>query len=93
MHPSYEDRPGTPDRVFARVDDETYEHLVATWMRALRSAGAAEADILHLNHLTPLNEAAARLAPHTPVVGHIHGTELLMLEAIEQDATTQLGIC
>jgi glycosyltransferase involved in cell wall biosynthesis len=84
MHPSYEDRPGALDRVFARVDDETYEHLVATWMRALRSAGAAEADILHLNHLTPLNEAAARLAPHTPVVGHIHGTELLMLEAIEQ---------
>ena len=24
MHPSYEDRPGAPDRVFARVDNETY---------------------------------------------------------------------
>src|SRR2546422_534837 len=78
MHPSYEDRPGAPDRVFARVDNETYEHLVETWMQALRSAGAAEADILHLNHLTPLNEAASRIAPHVPVVGHIHGTELLM---------------
>ena len=84
MHPSYEDRPDAPDRVFARVDDETYEHLVAAWMRAFRDAGAAQADILHLNHLTPLNEAAARIAPHVPVVGHLHGTELLMLEAIAQ---------
>src|SRR5579859_3693760 len=86
MHPSYEDRPDAPDRVFASVDDDIYEHLVATWMRALSDAGAAQADILHLNHLTPLNEAAARIAPHVPVVGHIHGTELLMLEAIAQGA-------
>ncbi len=32
--------------------------------------------------LTPLNEAAARVAPDVPVVGHLHGTELLLLEAI-----------
>src|SRR4051794_17161005 len=31
MHPSFEDRPGAADRVFAKVDDETYEHLVAAW--------------------------------------------------------------
>ena len=41
--------------------------------------------MLHLHHLTPLNEAAARVAPDVPVVGHLHGTELLMLEAIEED--------
>ena len=41
--------------------------------------------MLHLHHLTPLNEAAARVAPDVPVVGHLHGTELLMLEAIEAD--------
>ena len=86
MHPSYEDRPDAPDRVFAKVDDDTYEHLVSAWMKALSDAGAAQADILHLNHLTPLNEAAARIAPHVPVVGHIHGTELLMLEVIAQGA-------
>jgi glycosyltransferase involved in cell wall biosynthesis len=84
LHPSYEDRPGAPDRVFATVDDPTYEHLVASWARVLRQAGAATADILHLHHLTPLNEAAARIAPHVPVVGHLHGTELLLLEAIAQ---------
>ena len=37
-------------------------------------------DVLHLHHLTPLHEAAARVAPDVPVVGHLHGTELLMLE-------------
>src|SRR5215212_4693895 len=26
MHPSFEDRPGAPDRVFAQVDDDAYEH-------------------------------------------------------------------
>src|SRR5258708_1558101 len=82
LHPSYEERPGAPDRVFATVDGPTYEHLVASCPRALRQAGAATADILHLHHLTPLNEAAARIAPDVPVVGHLHGTELLLLEAL-----------
>ena len=85
MHPSYEDRPGAPDRVFASLDDDEYERQVIAWCRALQSVGAARADVLHLHHLTPLNEAAARVAPDVPVVGHLHGTELLMLEAIERD--------
>jgi glycosyltransferase involved in cell wall biosynthesis len=84
LHPSYEDRAGARDRVFAKVDEETYEHQVDAWAEALRDAGAAEADLLYLHHLTPLHEAAARIAPRTPVVGHLHGTELLMLEAIAE---------
>jgi glycosyltransferase involved in cell wall biosynthesis len=82
MHPSYEDRPGAADLVFAKVDDALYERHVTVWSRALRRAGAAEMDVLHLHHLTPVHEAAARVAPDVPVVGHLHGTELLMLEAI-----------
>jgi glycosyltransferase involved in cell wall biosynthesis len=84
LHPSYEDRPGEPDRVFARVDDELYELQVAAWADALAAAGAADADVLHLHHLTPLHEAARRVAPDVPVVGHLHGTETLMLDAIDQ---------
>ena len=42
MHPSYEDRPGAPDRVFAALDDADYEHQVATWARVLEGAGAAD---------------------------------------------------
>lgn len=82
MHPSFEERPDAPDRVFATLDDVAYERQVQAWSRELRAAGAAGADVLYLHHLTPLNEAAARVAPEVPVVGHLHGTELLMLERI-----------
>src|SRR5437588_1458137 len=83
FQPSYEDREGAPDRVMAAVDDAAFERLVAFWQRELEGAGAGDADILHLNHLTPINEAAARSFPDVPVVGHLHGTELLMPRAIQ----------
>jgi glycosyltransferase involved in cell wall biosynthesis len=86
FHPSYEDRPGAPDRVFARVDGATYEHLVSFWEGALAEAGAGDCDLLHLHHLTPINEAAARAYPGVPVVGHLHGTEVLMLNQIAAGA-------
>lgn len=82
MHPSYEDREGAVDPCFATVDAAGYEAHVAAWATAFERAGASEADVLHLHHLTPLNEAAHRVAPSVPIVGHIHGTELLMLETI-----------
>jgi glycosyltransferase involved in cell wall biosynthesis len=85
LHPSYEDREGAPDRIFATLDDREAERQVTAWAKALQSAGAAHADVLHLHHLTPLYEAAARVAPTVPVIGHLHGTELLMLEAIDHD--------
>jgi glycosyltransferase involved in cell wall biosynthesis len=85
LHPSYEDRSDAPDRIFAALDDAQAEHQVTAWAKALQSAGAANADVLHLHHLTPLYEAARRVAPTVPIVGHLHGTELLMLEAIEHD--------
>ena len=84
FHPSYEDRADAPDPVFARVDDDAFEEHVAVWCDALAEAGAADADVLHLHHLTPIHEAAARVAPDVPVVGHLHGTELLMLEQIAE---------
>ncbi|MEA2468639.1 MAG: glycogen synthase, partial [Thermoleophilaceae bacterium] len=84
FQPSFEDRSDAPDRVFAAVPDEAYERLVSTWEDVLREAGAADADVLHLHHLTPMNEAARRAFPDVPVVGHLHGTEVLMLNAIDQ---------
>jgi glycosyltransferase involved in cell wall biosynthesis len=89
MHPSYEDRGGrgsVRDGVFAAVDDEGFERHVAAWSAAFEAADAAECDVLHLHHLTPLHEAAARVAPGVPVVTHLHGTELLMLEEIADGA-------
>jgi glycosyltransferase involved in cell wall biosynthesis len=82
IHASYEDRPGAEDPVFARLDDVEFERQVEAWERALTAAGAHEAEMLYLHHLTPINEAAARVVPDVPVLGHIHGSELLMLERI-----------
>ena len=82
FQPSYEDRPAGPDRVFAAVDDAAYERLVAAWAEALARAGAGEADLLHLHHLTPANEAALRAFPTVPIIGQLHGTELAFLRAL-----------
>jgi glycosyltransferase involved in cell wall biosynthesis len=83
MHPSYEDRRGSSEPVFAALDGAAFERQVSAWARPLLEAGADQADLLHLHHLTPLNEAAFRVAPGVPVVGQLHGTELLMLERID----------
>jgi glycosyltransferase involved in cell wall biosynthesis len=79
----YEDRPGAPDRVFATVEDAAYERLVAAWSEALVRAAAGEADLLHLHHLTPANEAAIRCFPSLPILGQLHGTELAFLRTVE----------
>nr|MBA2630453.1 hypothetical protein [Thermoleophilaceae bacterium] len=50
FHPSFEDRPGAPDRVFASLGETAYERQVQTWWRHLDAAGAADADVLHLHH-------------------------------------------
>jgi glycosyltransferase involved in cell wall biosynthesis len=86
MHPSYEDRPGAPDPVFASLDDAAHEAHVEAWGAALDRVGARGFDVLHLHHLTPLHDAAACVAPDVPVVAHLHGTELLMLERIAAGA-------
>ena len=80
MQPSFEDRPGVADRAFFHLGSDHYGLQVDAWARALEDADAAEADVLHLHHLTPIHEAAARVAPGVPVVTQLHGTELLMLE-------------
>ena len=35
FHPSFEDRPGVPDRVFASLDDDVYHRQVAVWRSLL----------------------------------------------------------
>src|SRR6266540_4535079 len=60
--------------------------LAADARRGLAGAAAGAADLLHLHHLTPANEAAARGFPALPVLGQLHGTELAMLRQIEAGA-------
>jgi glycosyltransferase involved in cell wall biosynthesis len=84
IHGSYEDRPDAVDPVLAKLDEEAFELQVGAWADAFGRVAEDGVDLLYLHHLTPLNEAAARALPGVPVVGHIHGTELLMLEQIEK---------
>jgi len=87
FHPSYEDRPGAPDRVLAGLDDGVYAHLVDEWSRILAAPGVLDdVEVAHLHHLTPVHEALARVRPGLPVVTHLHGTELLMLDRLAAGA-------
>ena len=87
IHGSFEDRPGAADAALASLDDEAFELQVEAWTRALSAAARPDAvDVLYLHHLTPLNEAASRAFPDRPVVAHLHGTELLMMERIAAGA-------
>ena len=84
MHPSYEDRVGVPDVVFASVSPELAGHLSEAWEAPLRAAGADQADVFHLHHLTPQLDMVRRCWPHVPVVVHLHGTELKLIEAVRE---------
>ncbi len=86
MHGSYEDRPNSEDPIFASLGRATFDRHVDAWAVALDRAEAGEADLLYLHHLTPINEAAAREFPDVPICGHIHGSELLMIERIASGA-------
>lgn len=84
LHPSFEDRVGAPDRLFASLDDRDAERQVTAWQRLFAKGGAADAAIAHLHHLTPQHDALARVAPTMPVVAHLHGTELKLLDGIRR---------
>ena len=84
MHPSYEDRPGAPDRVLARVPPSEASGLAARWDGLLVAAGGESATLFHLHHLTPQHEAVVRRWPDATLVAHLHGTELKFLEAVER---------
>lgn len=81
MQPSFEDRPGVPDRVFAALGQAEYDHQVNVWGALLGRVGPP--DLYHVHHLTHVNDA---LLDATPVVVHLHGTELKMLAAIRDGA-------
>ena len=86
MHPSYEDRVDAPDVLFAAVSGDLADHLAAVWERPFAAAGAGDADVFHLHHLTPQHDAVTRRWPTTAVVAHLHGTEIKFLEAVNERA-------
>ena len=79
LHPSFEDRPGVPDRVFASLDNDAYKRQVTVWQSLLERVGLP--DLYHIHHLTHVNDAVGALGDR-PTVVHLHGTELKMLAKI-----------
>jgi glycosyltransferase involved in cell wall biosynthesis len=84
MHPSFEDRADAPDVVLAAVPPELADHLASVWEVPLVTARIDDADVAHLHHLTPQLDAVTREWPRTPVLAHRHGTEIKLIEAIEE---------
>ena len=83
LHPSYEDRPNAPDRIFTAVSPALSDHLTAAWRELLDVPDVAASDLFHLHHLTPQHAAVAHLWPEKPIIGHLHGTEMKMIENIQ----------
>ncbi|MGH3063116.1 MAG: glycosyltransferase family 4 protein, partial [Gaiellaceae bacterium] len=82
FHGSFEDREGAPDPVFAALGPEQAKAQVSAWERVFERAGFGQVDVIHLHHLTPMHEAAARLWPERALVTHLHGTDLKMLDRV-----------
>lgn len=83
FHPSYEDRGDVPDRIFADVRPALAEWLVDRWRSIFEDVRADFVpDVVHVHHLTPQLPAIRSVFPSVPIVVHLHGTELKMLELI-----------
>ena len=92
--PSYEDKPGAPDRVFYRVNRTEMRHLVACWRDVLsKTTRQFQPDIAHLHHLNHVHLAAIGLAGmrRLPKLAHLHGTELKMLQEMNHLTVTDQG--
>ena len=85
FHPSYEDKTGVPDRVFYRLTGAEYEALLRCWARVFQDVRERfQPDLLHLHHLTHAHVAAAQLFPSVPKLTQLHGTEIKMLERLDE---------
>ena len=84
FHGSFEDREGAPDPVFAALDARQAEIQIEAWGNVLERAGFGSVDVIHLHHLTPIHDAVTRRFPDRPLVTHLHGTDLKMLDRVER---------
>ncbi len=85
FHPSYEDKSGVPDRVLYKLTGAECEASLRCWTGVFQDVRERfQPDLLHLHHLTHAQVAAARLFPSVPKLTQLHGTELKMLERLDE---------
>jgi glycosyltransferase involved in cell wall biosynthesis len=81
FHPSYEDKPGVPDKVFYKVRPEEHAALIRAWSAIFQDLSQTlQPDLMHLHHLNHVHLAAANAFPDIPRTTQLHGTEIKMLE-------------
>jgi glycosyltransferase involved in cell wall biosynthesis len=83
FHPSYEDRGTVPDRLFSEVSPRVANWFIERWTDFFEVvAREFTPDVIHMHHLTPQIYAVQSIFPGVPVVVHLHGTELKLLERL-----------
>lgn len=94
FHPSYEDKPGVPDRAFYKVNPEEYAALRQSWEVLFQDLSRRfQPHVIHLHHLNHMHQAAAEVFPDVPRASQLHGTEIKMLENLKLlDKETHEGI-
>ena len=81
FHPSYEDKPGVPDRAFYKVNSDEYAALRRSWEVLFRDLNRRfQPHLIHLHHLNHMHLAAAEVFQAVPKASQLHGTEIKMLE-------------
>jgi D-inositol-3-phosphate glycosyltransferase len=84
FHPSYEDRGTCPDSLFSAVSPAAADHLTRAWTRHLTAHRSTRPDLLHLHHLSHLQTSADAAYPGVPRVTTLHGTELKLIDGMQQ---------
>lgn len=95
FHPSYEDKPGVPDRAFYKVNPQEYAALQHSWERLFEDLSRRfRPQVIHLHHLNYMHTAAAGVFQDVPMTSQLHGTEIKMLENLAlQNETTGDRVC
>ena len=91
MHGSFEDQAGVPDTFLAKLSPPIQARQVSAW-RQLFSQKEKEPDIVHLNHLTPMHQAAFDLWNHAAIITHLHGTEIKIIQTIRDTPGLKYGV-
>jgi glycosyltransferase involved in cell wall biosynthesis len=91
MHGSFEDQAGVPDTFLAKLSPPIQARQVSAW-RQLFSQKEKEPDIVHLNHLTPMHQAAFDLWNHAAIITNLHGTELKIIQTIRDTPGLKYGV-
>ncbi|MFD8148145.1 glycosyltransferase family 4 protein [Streptomyces sp. NPDC059708] len=84
FHPSYEDRGHCPDPLYSAVPPADADHLTHAWTHHLTTHRSPHPTLLHLHHLSHLQDSAGVAYAGVPRVTTLHGTEPKLLAGMQE---------